>query len=519
MSKIIQLNEREHVLKRPGRYIGSVSPVVIERPVLENNKIIFKEVEYVPALIKIIREIIDNSVEHAVETQFKAANKITIDMDHEKILVTDNGKGIPIRNIHDSKGNEIDILAPQAAWTQLRTGSAFDDVSNNKLISQNGEGSTLTNIFSKLFIGETDDHKKHFKLISKNNMAEIETKVSKSTGKTGTKVLFYPDLEKLHLGNKIPEIYQDLLKFEIIFLAATYPQITFHFNKEKIDIRSFRQLYNKYFKNDIEITETDDVFAAFSVSEDGYKFIHFINGINVYNGGSVLEYGEKYIIGALTDIIQSRKLKSISRADIKNKLVFHLHIKNMPLPRFADQIKSKCINLPGQFPRVAEQIREISNSRFIERVYKNKSIIQPIIDLYKAKQLVAEKKQLKKKIKNKQTSAKYWPAIDKNRYLVITEGDSAVGSILDGLGRTEYGFFPIKGKISNVIKNPKAINTDAEIHEILNIMNILDAVPDELEESENWYEITVNKQKIVVNENDEVLVNGNWVPVKKMIKD
>ena len=473
MSKIVKLSDRTHVLKRSGRYIGSVSPVVIERPIFENDKIIFKEIEYVPALIKIIREIIDNSVDAIIK--YKVGNKVDIIMTDEYVAVADNACGIPVEYIKDEHGNVVEKYAPEAVWTELKTGSNFDDNSTDTQSGQNGEGSTLTNIFSKLFIGETDDGKHRFILKSKNNMETVETEIKKSSGKTGTRVLFYPDLEKLHIGNSIPVLYQNLLKFELLFLAATYPQINFYFNKEKIDIKSFKQLYSQYYPDSVEIVETENVFVGISKSEDGWRFIHFINGLNVFNGGTVVEYAEKYIINSLTEMIQKRKLKNITKADIKNKLCFHLCIKEMPLPRFADQIKSKCINLPKQFPEIAQQIRDISTSRFIERVYKNKEIIQPIIDLYKAKQLVAEKKNLKKAIKSSKISSKYWPAIKEKKYLIITEGDSAVGSILDGLGREVYGFFPIKGKVSNVIKSPKALQSDKELLEIIKIMNFLDA--------------------------------------------
>ena len=473
MSNIIKLSDRTHVLKRPGRYIGSVSPVLIERPILENDVIVFKEVEYVPALIKIIREIIDNSVDAIIK--YKTGNRIDITMTDKYISVVDNACGIPVEYIKNEHGEIIEKYAPEAVWTELKTGSNFDDNSTDTQSGQNGEGSTLTNIFSKQFIGETDDGKHKFILKSKNNMEAIESKIEKSSGKTGTKVLFYPDLEKLHIRDSISELYQDLLKFELLFLAATYPQIDFYFNNEKINIKSFRQLYSRHYPDEVEIIETENVFVGIGKSEDSWQFIHFVNGLNVFNGGTVIEYAEKYVINSLFELIQKRKLKNITKADIKNKLCFHLCVKEMPLPRFADQIKSKCINLPKQFPEIARQIRDISTSRFIERTYKNKKIIQPIIDLYKAKQLVAEKKNLKKMIKSSKISSKYWSAIKEKKYLIITEGDSAVGSILDGLGREEYGFFPIKGKVSNVIKTPKALQSDKELLEIIKIMNFLDA--------------------------------------------
>ena len=85
MTKIVKLSDRTHVLKRPGRYIGSVSPVTLERPVLEDNKITFKNITYVPALLKIIREIIDNSVDAIIK--YKTGDTINVIMNDKYIAV------------------------------------------------------------------------------------------------------------------------------------------------------------------------------------------------------------------------------------------------------------------------------------------------------------------------------------------------------------------------------------------------------------------------------------------------
>jgi len=470
MPKIIQLNDREHVLKRPARYIGSVVPVEQERFYLENEKIKFGTISYVPAFIKIVREIIDNSVEHAIETNFEYSNLIKINISKDKIIIEDNGKGIPVKYIQDSKGNIIEKYAPEAVWTQLKTGSAFNDEEANKLISQNGEGSTLTNIFSKKFIGETWDGEKYFKLTCKNNMEEIKTEIKEIKGKTGTKVTFYPDLEKLHM-TEINQFYQDLIKFEILYLAATYPEIDFKFNNRLIKIKSFKQLYNQYFDDHIIFAETDDVFVGFSHSEDGYKFIHFINGLNVFNGGKVLEYADNKIIGALTEKLQKR-YPNIKRSDVKNKIVFHLIIKNLSLPRFADQIKSECVNILTTQDPIGSQINEIAKSKFIDKVYKDKEIIGPIIDLFKAKEMIKDKRELVKAVKNNDKPVKYWPAMKDKKYLIISEGDSAIGSIINGVGRDYCGFYPIKGKTSNVLKDSRKLKKDSELLDLAYILGI-----------------------------------------------
>ena len=469
MSNIVKLDDRTHVLKRPARYIGSVVPIEQERPILKNNQITFDTIEYVPAFIKIVREIIDNSVDAIIK--YKIGNTLKVICDTKKVIVEDNGCGIPVKKIKDQDGNELDILAPMAVWTQLKTGSNFDDDADDIQIGQNGEGSTLTNIFSTKFIGITDDGNQKYTLTCKNNMDMIDGKVSKSSGITGTTVTFYPDFEKLNMGNQIDEIYQDLIKFELIYLAATYPQIDFYFNKRKIKIKSFRQLYNEYFPNDVIMTETDHLMVGFSHSEDGWKFIHFINGINVFNGGKVLDYADSQIIGALTDKLQKR-YPNIKRNDVKNKVIFHYVVKELPLPRFADQIKSESVNLPSQYPEIAEEVREIASSRFIDKVYKDKSITGPIIDLFKAKEAIKDKKDLEKSVKKIKRPLKYWAAQGDKKYLVISEGDSAIGSIINGVGRKGYGFYPIKGKTSNVLKDPKKLKSDKELLEISNILGI-----------------------------------------------
>ena len=468
MSKIIKLSDRSHVLKRPARYIGSIVPVEQKRPYLKDGKIVFGNITYVPAFIKITREIIDNSVDAIIKT--KVGKTVKINISEDKIIIEDDSTGIPVTKIHDEHGQEINKLAPEAVWTELKTGSNFDDHSDATQAGQNGEGSTLTNIFSTKFIGETDDGKHYFKLTCKNNMSEIDTQVSKSKGKTGTKVTFYPDFEKLHML-KIDQFYSDLIYFELIYLAATFPEIDFKFNNRLIKTKNFRLLYKEYFDDDIEFTETDDVFIGISSSEDGYQFIHFINGLNVFNGGKVLDFIDAKVIGSLTEKFQKR-YPNIKRIDVKNKITLHAVIKNLPLPRFADQIKSESVNLPSQFPEQAKQINEIASSKFIDKVYKNKSIASPIVDLFKAKEMIKDKKEIEKKVKKIKTPVKYWAASKQKKYFIISEGDSAIGSIINGVGRQFYGFYPIKGKTSNVLKDARKIKSDNELLEISKILGI-----------------------------------------------
>jgi len=471
-NKVVKLSDRTHALKRSARYLGSIIPQNIHRPILEDGSIVFKEITYVPAFLKIIDEFIDNSIDEALRTDFKFANKISINIDNKKIQVEDNGRGIPVVPALDEHGKDLGETMPELAWTELKAGSNFDDDNDNTNIGQNGEGASLGVIFSKKFIGETDDGKKHFKISVLDNLGSKKVQINETKGKTGTKIVYYPDLEKLNLGEEVDtSLYGSLIHFRLLYLALTYPDIDFRLNNRLIKTRTFRELNKEYFDNKIIFVEDEHTIIGISPSEDGYKFIHFINGINVYNGGEPLEYVEKRIFTPLMEKLQ-RKHKNIKINDIRNKVTMHVIFKEMIKPRFADQIKSLCVNTASQFSVQAKEVIEMSKSRYIDKIYKTKEIIDPIVDLFKAQEMIKEQREAKKATKKKRDHAKYWKPAKEHKYFVLSEGDSALGSIIPAVGRYDKGFFPLKGKILNALKQPlsKLIKND----ELMDIVDILD---------------------------------------------
>ena len=142
------LTARQHVRERIGMYMGSSSKEDIERFILGE----WKKTTYVPALSKMVDEILDNSIDEAIRTNFKFANKIDVSINSNKITVTDNGRGIPQDKIFD-EAMQTEILRPVAAWTKVNAGTSFDD--ERVTIGTNGVGSAATNFLSKTFTGKT----------------------------------------------------------------------------------------------------------------------------------------------------------------------------------------------------------------------------------------------------------------------------------------------------------------------------------------------------------------------------
>jgi DNA topoisomerase-2 len=199
-------------------YIGAVDITSKDVFILENDKFYFKTISYNPGFLKIFDEILDNSIDEAIRTNFEFANTISIYYNDEMFTIEDNGRGVP-QSLIDG--------VPQAviAFTEARAGSNFNESTKANGIGTNGIGSFLTNVYSKYFNVETCDGKNKLTLTSINN-AESFTYNIKSTTKKGTSVSFKPDLEKFKMQG-VDDIYFDLIKNRCLHLAQCFPEIKF----------------------------------------------------------------------------------------------------------------------------------------------------------------------------------------------------------------------------------------------------------------------------------------------------
>ena len=70
-----KLEQREHVLKRPNMYIGSVEKDTYTTWVFsaEEKSMMKKELSYTPGLYKIFDEIVVNAIDHSVRLRMSKA--------------------------------------------------------------------------------------------------------------------------------------------------------------------------------------------------------------------------------------------------------------------------------------------------------------------------------------------------------------------------------------------------------------------------------------------------------------
>lgn len=458
---IRKLSEREHIIQRPSMYIGAVDSTLSNEYIFEDNKIQYKQISYVPGLIKIINEIIDNSVDVAIKTNFKDCNEIKVKMTDIFIEVQDNGTGIPVQKNADGH-----YLA-ELAWGHARAGSNFDDDKNRTQIGMNGVGSFATNCFSKKFIGKTDDGKNCYTITFKDN-ADSFTDVVSESNESGVHVKFWPDLPKFGL-TKVDEIHMNVIKQRLVNLSMSFPEIAFKFNGRKINVNSFKK-YVGLFSETSEIFETEDYkFAILPNDADDFKQFSYVNGLKIPDGGTHIDIISGNIVNGLREKLQ-KKYKTIKPGDIKNKLMVIAFLKNVKNTKFNSQSKEKITNSTAE---LNSYFGEIPFDKIVNKIFKTPAIIDPITEVYRIKEEFKKRQELKglSKTVKKIKSDKYLPSIGVKKYLLLVEGESALGGLSPVLGRKECGYYVLKGKPLNAYSAVQSkFTNNKELSELFKII-------------------------------------------------
>lgn len=455
----------EHILTRPGMYIGDIETNPANVYVVEdkdNFKIVEKTINFNPGFCKIFDEIITNCSDYHIRTGDVKNIKVDIFKDH--IVIENNGSssGIPIK-----KDKEHKIYVPEMIFGHLYSGSNFDDENVERVWGGlHGLGAKLTNIYSKKFILETSDGKKKYTQIFQDNLNKIgKPKITKST-KHYTKITYYPDFERFGMKEITDDIESFLIK-RIIDIAVYCPTINVYYNKKKIPIRNFKD-YMNFHLNDEEMYYSklnNDWEIGISESDDGFKQISLVNGLSTILGGTHVNYITNKLIKEIVEHINKKHKKlNIKQSDIKNKLFLFLNSKVVnPLfdTQTKESLKSK-INVDIEI-----------NQTFIRQLLKS-DIIESIIDSIKIREKSELKKINNKRIKIKKLEDANFAGTSKSKDCLcfLAEGDSAAATVLTGFsstGRNHYGCLTLKGKISNV--REIATSKIKENEEILNIVN------------------------------------------------
>jgi DNA gyrase/topoisomerase IV subunit B len=463
--EIIQLSDRDHIILRPNLYLGAVDETTSNEFVLTDGKLIKKEITYVPGLLKIINEILDNSIDEAVRTQYQHGTRIKVDIKDGEVTIEDNGRGIPVKK---AKGSNQ--YMPVLAFCEARAGSNFKDDEGRETIGMNGVGAALTNVYSTKFSVETADGKNKLILTCTDNLSTEDYTVRKSSA-SFTRVKFTPDYPRFGVDT-LGENHIAMLHQRLIFLSVAHPEIKFYLNKELIQVNTEKK-FLEMFSDDFELFKGSNWFVGvFPNPEDDFSFFSYVNGLHISNGGNHIDNVAWEISIRLRDRLQ-KKYKSIKPGDVKNKLsvvVFFNGFKNM---KFASQTKDKLTNSVPDI-KAYMNLEDDFWDKATYRISRNSAIMEPIIELFRIKEEFKKRQELKNMSKSKKriVSDKYYPPIKSKKYLFLSEGDSANGGIMPVFGRKDIGYFALKGKPLNT--TDIKISRLAANKEIQTIVDILD---------------------------------------------
>lgn len=437
------LSEIEHVRARVGMYAGS--PVLEEREEfvydIESDKMKMTSVRFVPALIKIISEIIDNVVdEHKRHPEL--IDQLKLDINNGEIIVYDNG-GIPVE-IH----KEFKKYVPEIIFGTLRSGSNYNDDEDQSVIGTNGLGCKLTCIISDYFIVETSDGKKSFhQEFTKGMTSRSEPKIKSST-KNFTKITFKPDYEFFGLKELDQDHINKILR-RLIDVAGCNENLKVWFNGKRLTIKCFED-YVKLYSDDYVFDENKNWKVAFAQS-DGFKQTSFVNAVETYMGGTHIDYVTNQLLNRLREFFKKKHKIDVKPSEIRN----HLHVFiscDINRPKFSSQTKENMISAVTDFGTTYE-----ISDKLVKKIL-NSSIIQAVLDWVQAKLQANELAELRKLNKgtdkaNLKKIKKFHDATERDRsqtFLFLAEGDSASASILGARNPKLHACFPLRGRPINV---------------------------------------------------------------------
>ena len=476
------LTGREQILKRPGMWIGSVSPIKRNMFLIsqDETKVDFKEIEFVPAFRKIVDEILDNSLDALIEHR-NSSGSIKVEMTDDSVYIEDDGPGIPvikkklseseIKNLPEAEAKALaDSYIPQIAWTRLFSGTNFQDSSSKTTIGSHGIGSKAAAVFSTKFVGTTDDGKKKCVVTVKNNLESSSCKVSSSSGKSGTNVEFWPDLVRFGL-KKIEPIYLDLIYQRMMCLAMTFPKIKFTFNKKRIQVND-KKFLSMFSENMTFTTFKHGFIGIYPNDRDDFNFFTYVNGLHMSRGGTHIDYIAEKIVLPMRDKLE-KKYKTIKPADIKNKLSLVVFMRDFANAKFDSQTKETLTNLPSEITTYLAN--DVDFEKLSKELLKNEAVIAPIIETFKIKEELKARQELRQAKKVKVKSDKYLPPLGGSgrKYLALCEGASAQSGISACLGREGIGYYAMRGLPLNAYDSSmQKIVANQELKDITNILGL-----------------------------------------------
>lgn len=473
-----KLSPIEHVLLKPGMYVGDIDFRKDKQFIYKDGKITPEEINWSPGLYKIFDEIIVNAYDQNIRD--KTLSIINVEIKQDSFTCFNDGVGIDVE-----KHPEHKIYIPELIFANLMTSTNYDESEERITGGTHGLGSKLTAIFSKKFIIEVWDKKRKLYYVQEieNNLSIInKPSIRKITDsdeiKGGVKITVYPDFSKFKTDklNGMVNLFEKRV-VDLVGLVAS--NVTVKLNNKKIADSSWDN-YLKFYQDDWILGSCGKGHKqweyAIRFNNNNYEqdtHISFVNGIYTSRGGKHLDY--------FMDLLFEKLLKLVSPELTKKLIKDYLNIAiktSIVNPSFSSQTKEELMTPSSKFgvecdisPKFWD---EVKNSEIINQ-------LKQIVSLSAQKILSKLEGSKKSKIKGitKLEDANFaGTKKSMDCTLILTEGDSAKATAISGIsaikdGRNYFGVFPLRGKLLNVREaSTSQLANNIEINEIKKIMGL-----------------------------------------------
>ena len=440
----------EHVRKRPGMYIGSVS---------------------IRGLHHLVYEIVDNAVDEALAGY---CTKIKVEIEPGNIIcVEDNGRGIPV-DIH----KKTKISAAETVYTQLNAGGKFGGDSGYKVSGGlHGVGASVVNALSSwVEVTIQRDGGIYQMQFEKGKTVKSLEKIGESK-ETGTKVRFLADdtiFETLEydyetLENRFREMafltkglfisiedkrVEEPKKAEFCYEGGLNSFVEYlNTNKEKINPKP---IYIEKTEAEVPVEIAFQYTTAYSEN-----IFSFVNNINTIEGGTHLEGFKRALTKTFNDYAKSHNILkekdgNLQGEDIREGITAVISVK-VKEPQFEGQTKTKLGN-----SNVAGIVQSLVNDALSTFLEENpniaKAILEKCVSASRAREAARKARELVRRKTALETTTlpgKLADCSSKNAEeceVYIVEGDSAGGSAKQGRDRRYQAILPLWGKMLNVEK-------------------------------------------------------------------
>ncbi len=307
---IIHLDDREHIRRRPGMYIGKLGDGSHSDD----------------GIYVLIKETIDNSID---EFRMGEGKVIEVSVSDGKVRVRDYGRGIPL-------GKMVDAVS------LLNTGGKYDTKAFKKSVGLNGVGTKAVNALSMDFSvqsfreGKTrkaEFHQGH--LVSDTGVVEYT-----STEKRGTCIEFTPDNSRGLFENY--QFRDDFIEEMLRNYAYLNTGLTLIYNGRKfssknglLDLLTENMTVEPLYPI-IHLRGEDIEIALTHTNQSGEEYHSFVNGQHTIQGGTHQAAFREAIGRTIKEFFN----KNMDMTDVRNGVVGAIAI-NVEEPVFESQTKVK----------------------------------------------------------------------------------------------------------------------------------------------------------------------------------